>query len=315
MKPYPSNVGLFWIQGVKVWSQVLDSGYITERVFKSLNLPIEEEHHLSVFTFGSKIAQELESPLVRSQISTKTGGWLELFVNVVPMITDGVAYPKDFLEVLKDEFELADDGSLMNQVDMLIGNDYFDKIMSTKKIEIQENVFLIESQLGWILSGKPVKGQDDTILTVHTYFQTHLENKLTQPDLPLEGNTINLKSLWELESIGITDSPKSCRDEEAIKRFNETTEIINDRYTVSWPWIEYPPTLPSNYGIAYGRLVALLKRLDTEALSKYNETLEQQLELGIIEPVSKPEDPLDHPVYYHPHHGVIVEGLDHIESA
>ncbi|XP_063635507.1 uncharacterized protein LOC134806149 [Cydia splendana] len=178
--------------------------------------------------------------------------------------------------------------------------------MSTGKIQIQENLYLVESELGWILSGKPDSYHDrNDDLSVLTYYQASWENRLNEPDPPLD--TGNVKSLWELESIGITDSPKVNRDEEAIKHFNENTIFKDNRYFVSWPWNEYPPDLQSNIGLAHGRLVSLLKRIDTEALRIYDQTLQEQFKTGIIE-IIEDEGTTDHPIHYLSHHGVSAPG-------
>ncbi|XP_063535382.1 uncharacterized protein LOC134745317 [Cydia strobilella] len=176
--------------------------------------------------------------------------------------------------------------------------------MRTEKIELEENLYLVDSVFGWILSGKPNEGKNDE-LTVLTYFQTSYGNKLNKPDPPLDMGSV--KNLWELESIGITDSPNSNRDEEAIKTFNETTVVEDNRYVVSWPWNEYPPDLPSNFGLAYGRLVSLLNRMDKETLVVYEQTLKDQVDKGVIEIVPNNVE-VDHPVHFLAHHGISAPG-------
>lgn len=71
---------------------------------------------------------------------------------------------------------MADDGSRRDQVDMLIGNDYCNSLISNEKIELQNGLFLIDSDFGWILSGQcnfPLKIKDQ--LSVLTYHQTIIE--------------------------------------------------------------------------------------------------------------------------------------------
>ncbi len=288
---------------------LFDSGsqrsYITLKVAKELNLEIEEENNLSVFTFGSNCPRDFTSPVVKFELESKLQNKRIIYANVVPMISQGVPYPQQELRNWENREILADDGSLSDQVDILIGNDYYHTFMSTGKKEISENLFLVESEFGWILSGRLDTKPVDT-LTAVTYFQTGIEIRLNQPDLPIDKGDVSF--LWDLESIGINDSPKASREEEAINNFNETTNIIGNRYTVSWPWNTYPPELPSNYGLAYGRLVHLLKRSDKETLEIYNKTLEDQIDKGIIEIIKRPNKPEDHPIHYLPHHGVTQKG-------
>lgn len=286
---------------------LLDSGsqrtYVTQQLAKRLKLPVEEECQLSIFTFGAKSPQVIDSNLVRLQILTRLNKVITLHANVVPSISVGVPYPDINLEGLDENLILADDGSLSPDIDILVGNDYYFTLIEQKRINLADNLFLIESKLGWILTGKLDMKEKD-VLSALTYFQAN-ETKLTPPDLPLDNS--NIKCLWDLESIGICDSPKDTIDEDAIRQFNENTEIVNNRYMVQWPWRDYPPDLPVNFGLAYGRLINLLKRSDNSLLNLYDETLHEQIEEGIIEII--PEEEINtlhynHPTHYLPHHGI-----------
>lgn len=289
---------------------LLDSGsmrsYVTEKTARKLNLKVEDNDQLIVFTFGSDKPQKLDSSLVKLHINTRTNKRLVVYANVVPSITNGISTHSQELEEWKhqNDYLLADDGSLSDRVDILIGNDYFYTFMSTEKVELRENLYLVNSEFGWILSGKTTDKFKNR-LSALTYFQASYETRLNEPDLPL--NNSSMKALWDLESIGITDSPNASREEETIKHFNENTILTNGRYYVSWPWKEYPPELQSNFGLAYGRLIGLLKRMNTETLEAYKQTFNDQLKKGVIEPVPIGGE-TGHPVHYLPHHGVLVPG-------
>ena len=62
----------------------------------------------------------------------------------------------------------------------------------------------------------------------------------------------NLDQFWNLESIGITESPSSSDDDQALEIFNQTVKFTGSRYMVTWPWMEKPPDLPQNYHLALG---------------------------------------------------------------
>lgn len=285
---------------------LMDSGsqrsYITQKIVKALNLHVEEENHLSVFTFGTSKPQEYYSQLVRFLMITQTGQQILLRANAVPTISQDIPYPKDELSKYRNELILADDGSLEGQVDLLIGNDYYFTLMSTEKRKVKENLYLINSDLGWILSGKCNLYEDINEVSIVTYFQSN-ETKLCKPDLPL--SNVTLKTLWDLESIGITDSPNTTKEEEAVKTFNDTTKFKDGRYWVSWPWKTYPPDLPTNKGLVQGRLISLLRRMNKDALLSYNDTIQEQLTNGIIEEVPFQEIfQSQYPIHYLAHHGV-----------
>src|SRR4051812_21213753 len=68
-----------------------------------------------------------------------------------------------------------------------------------------------------------------------------------------------IRQWWDLESIGIRDSPEVDDDAMAVEFFKRTPRRGPDgRYIVSLPWREFPPDLPSNYNMAYSRLGAWL---------------------------------------------------------
>ncbi|XP_049864868.1 uncharacterized protein LOC126366028 [Pectinophora gossypiella] len=289
---------------------LMDSGsqrsYVTKRIATELNLAVIEEHHLSVFTFGTDQPLEYDSPLVKLNILTRTNEEVVLYANVVPTIAQHVSYPGEELYHWKNECILADDGSLGDQVDILIGNDYYFTVIDTTKKRITENLFLVDSKFGWMLTGKTEKKNIDN-LSVITYFQSNKETKLNKPDLPLDN--MHLKNLWDLECIGITDSPNTTKEEEAMKNFNDNTKYKDKRYFVCWPWNNNVSTLPTNLGLVTGRLINLLRRMDKDTLKLYDETIRNQLEDGIIEAV--PSDEIDHSIHtihYLPHHGVKTPG-------
>ena len=61
-----------------------------------------------------------------------------------------------------------------------------------------------------------------------------------------------------------------------------------NQYYVTWPWRDdVTDELPENFELAMGRLGSLVKQMkDTpELLNKYNETIQDQLNKGIIEKV------------------------------
>ncbi|XP_049870313.1 uncharacterized protein LOC126369792 [Pectinophora gossypiella] len=298
---------------------LLDCGsqrsYVTSKVAKELNLPVIEENQLTVFTFGAQTPKEIDSPLVAFDIVTRTNTRTTIHANIVPLITNRVPCPYDNIrnieELIHDEdIILADDGSRDDQVDILIGNDYYYSFMANKRVKVDENLYLVKTDFGWMWSGQCLMTKHDKDhLSVLTYFQSSIDTMTPfyEPDLPLQ--TDNLKQLWDLESIGIVDSPKTTREEEAIKWFNETTEYIENRYYVQWPWTEYPPAnLPVNFGLALGRLTNLLKRLDPVTIKQYDDVLKDQLSKGIIEEINDHSLHDDHPVHYLPHHCIKQEG-------
>lgn len=299
---------------------LLDCGsqrtYITKDLAEKLKLPELEKNHLSVFTFGTDHPNEIESPLVNFEMTTKINKRMIIHANVVPHITKDVpTLPHDITQQVRDSdhrlksIVIADDTSLGNRVDILLGNDYYFSLINGEKIQISDNLYLVNSIFGWMWSGRRpnTNVNDRDQLSVVTYFQSSIEcSSFCEPDLPLKSD--NIKRLWDLESIGITDSPKAERDDEAVKQFNETIKFFDNRYHVKWPWIEYPPLLPSNFGLSLGRLKTLLRRLDDDTVLSYDNIIREQLNKNIIEEVPNPNSFETHPVHYLPHHCIAQGG-------
>ena len=115
----------------------------------------------------------------------------------------------------------------------------------------------------------------------------------------------SLEDFWNLETIDINYSPVDPQDSEALKALHETLRYEGGRYYVSWPWKNKITCLPENRELAFGRLKSLVRKMrnNCELVKQYDNIIQDQLHLGVIEKV-KPE-PADGIKYYIPHHAVI----------
>nr|CAD2186287.1 unnamed protein product [Meloidogyne enterolobii] len=118
-------------------------------------------------------------------------------------------------------------------------------------------------------------------------------------------NESEIKSWWDLQSIGITENPEENEDETAQELFDKSIRQVDGRYRVKWLWKDEIPDLPTNFGIAYKCLESLLNRLQNdqglENLKRIDKTIKDQLNLGIIEESFKSKGELEH---YLPHRPV-----------
>ena len=80
--------------------------------------------------------------------------------NVVPNVTRLFERKpinnKSIKEILR-KYELTDtlpSSCEKCDIDLLIGNDYYADIVSTKRITLKDGLYLLGSKLGWILSGR-----------------------------------------------------------------------------------------------------------------------------------------------------------------
>ena len=95
---------------------------------------------------------------------------------------------------------------------------------------------------------------------------------------------------WDLSLIGIKENPKETDDVQVLQNFTKTVSYdeTNEQYTVRLPWRIFPPEdLPTNYGLAYGRYLTLLRKLDAnlELRSQYKQVCQQETRNSFIEKV------------------------------
>ena len=216
---------------------LLDTGsqrrYITENLAKTLNLTLGKPNNITLVTFGSKKPQKIKSPSTTMDITLRDGSTLTINAKVIPSITRTVYRGPIYLGCLQkadcflNQYDLADTLPCKGEsstIDLLVGNDYYLDLVISKKVEIQPVLYLLESNLGWILSGRTseyaVKKQESSMLVL-TY-ETDIEREshlFTSVDklLPVKAN---LQDFWNLETIGINDSPVDPQDSEALKVFH-----------------------------------------------------------------------------------------------
>ena len=197
-------------------------------------------------------------------------------------------------------------------VEMLIGNDYYFDLLLPRKIDLRPGLCLFQSRLGWIVGGRYT--DDDSfrqpaliVSTIGIPFKgvkstTHM---LTSADTSLFTKP-NLEQFWDLESLGIRESPTTSDDDQALSNFNKTVFCADKRYFVTWLWKEKSPDLPQNYQLVVGRLRSMSQKLSKipELLKQYDKIIDEQLDKIVIERVTanSEEGPLK---YYIPHHPVI----------
>jgi len=158
------------------------------------------------------------------------------------------------------------------------------------QIEVQPGLYLLESNFGWLVSGR-------------------MSGKRPPSAAAMIANATIISTLWDLETLGIREPNLSNEKEEelALQQFYANISYDNDsnRYSVTWLWRSYPPPIPSNYGLAAGVLRTVLRRTPKNHLNLVKEIFEQQLASGIIERVD--DDRIKENTHYLPYHFVINE--------
>ena len=196
---------------------IFDTGitrtYITEELAKVLKVKSVEQE-TSVYSFGSTKAKEKTSPVVDLAIKIKAGKTITIKATVTPQITGPLKRVPIQIEnqrKIQKDYPLTD--TLPKDIEtytlgLLIGNDYYNDIILDKRKKIQDNLYAINSKLGWIISGKVSSTNDNekenVMFAIAPASSCLLAN--IHPMTMERGSTLfepNTEELWNLETIGI----------------------------------------------------------------------------------------------------------------
>ena len=249
---------------------LLDSGsqrtYVTEKLAEQLQLTREKEEEIKLTTFGSDTLQTIKTTQTKLNIKLKNGQFLEISANIIPVISGTVQRKamkirsSENLEHLVSSLDLADTiprESESSSVELFIGNDYYLDIILSQKIEVQPGLYFLASKLGWILTGRTNEldsGVNEASILILTYGNDLLETGLVTDVDAVLPHKRNIQDFWNVETIGILDTPETSLDELVQKKFEQSLKFENGRYQVTWPLKDVNPDLPTNRELALGRL-------------------------------------------------------------
>lgn len=290
---------------------LFDSGsqrsYITDRAKKLLQLVPKGEQTLSIATFGALKEQTRVCPIVDVGVVLKGYPTMSLSLYTVPSICEPLSCQPITACVEANNhllgLELADssDGNTQSPVDMLIGCDHYWDLVTGSICRSERGPTAIHTKLGWVLSG-PTPSSNPALrsATNCSVIATHLLRVDCQA---LESTQLEeqLRSFWELESLGIHEEERTLYDD-----FASSITFKNGRYKVLLPWKDFHEPLPDNYLLSLKRLQGLLCRLrqDHAMLKEYDNTIKDQIAKGIVELVPSEKTNANR-VHYLPHHPVV----------
>lgn len=293
--------------GVRI---LLDGGaqatFIREEVAQKLELPIVGEQAVTVYNFANKTPSVEKRKVVRINIQSAVEPCkkVEIIAIVLPYLCEAIA-TTEFKEVekLMDKkgYKLCDPPSQAKlgetNVEILVGGDYYWEIVTGQIERFSKNLVCLETKFGWVIQG-PI-----------TTPSLKINNSVVRVGLVNLGKTSDMmKSLWELEALGIDGNPQvEPVDTKIMEKFKEDIEFKSGRYHVKFPWRVEKEVLSNNIAVATQRMKPLVKKfnLDSELYAEYKKVIEEQLELGIAEKVENPnlaENSVG--TYYMPHQPV-----------
>uniref|UniRef100_A0A914YV92 Reverse transcriptase domain-containing protein n=1 Tax=Panagrolaimus superbus TaxID=310955 RepID=A0A914YV92_9BILA len=165
--------------------------------------------------------------------------------------------------------------------DIVIGNDYFcDFVIKVKKYH---GTTFLETILGDIVVGEKLSQKQ-----VNVNFAISTQKEVED---------------WQYEAAGFEQEDPD--DSIAFDMFEKSKRLVDKRFEVGFPWKPTKRPLPSNLGLAYGRLSSVYKKLKDhpKRLEEYDGKFKEQVEQEIIEQVEGEGENGDI-VHYLPHHPI-----------
>ena len=190
---------------------------------------------------------------------------------------------------------LSDVGGESKVIDVLIGADIQGKLMTGKKIELDNGLIAFETHFGWTVIGKVHDDsiKSDTVTMIATMFA--------------QGASVS--DLWHLDVLGIKDSiensERALREKEAREFLIRTAKLNADgHYEVRLPLLENHTSVSNNYDISRNRLTKTISRLETQGiLAAYDDIFKQWKAEGVIE--KAPDVSVNGFCHYLPHRPVV----------
>ena len=134
--------------------------YITEEIIKKIKLTTKGNVKFTVFTFGASKPEKIATPIIIVFLKPKKGNTVSIKASVVPEISGNIQrtpikIDNQFKIIRK--YELADTlpkHTESSSIGILIGNNYYNDIMSTERIKILEGLYIIKPKFGWMINGR-----------------------------------------------------------------------------------------------------------------------------------------------------------------
>ena len=269
-----------------------DLSFVTQDLVKKLDLKKSGEETFSFSGFGDA---ESGPRTKRKVYNLELGGISVKLAGIDTLCAEMYRAPVPRQVISKFDIEFSEDFEIGRsiKVDILIGLDYYWELVSPEWVQI-DSLVAQKTRCGWMLSGS-YAGK-----SVSKGFQMLCLNNISENVL---------RSLWELDDIGIVDDDASPAANKVMAKFEESTTFQKGRYEVNLPWKENQKgRLMDNKGIAEKRLHSLSRRLagNPKLKEAYNENLSEMEKVGMIKEVSKCEK-REGPIFYLPHRPVVRE--------
>uniref|UniRef100_A0AAF5PJA6 DUF1758 domain-containing protein n=1 Tax=Wuchereria bancrofti TaxID=6293 RepID=A0AAF5PJA6_WUCBA len=277
------------------------SSFILRKLASRLGLAETTKEELKLFSFGNQFPKLYQTNKVKLGIRTLESKIITINAYALDYLTDKlqIINPSSYdMKFITRQKQLDESEGYWRRPDIIIGVDHFFEFMQPYKVHsMLSGFYLLHTKVGLIITGC---GYTNMTCELDSLNSINVTTVITNPDVD---------QFWKLEVIGINEQPNDQDDEEALKQFKNSITKGNNRYQVCWPWKDKKINLQDNYGLCYGRLKTLVKRLQSNQslLERYDEIIKEQLQSNIIEKVTANMDQ-EGILHYLPHHEVLTPG-------
>ena len=271
---------------------LFDSGsqrtYLSERLVKQLNLKPINKQTLNVKTFGDDSEKTMDLNEYSFCIRNFDGDCSNYLRGLaVPLICAPLS--GQCIEVVRDQFpmlkslNLADKGRGESEIDILVGADFYWDIVDGEVKRCSSNgATILKLKLGWLLSGpydsSKVSDCSMNLAVIHA-LKVSMES-----EKEVESLSRKVDRFWDLDTIGIAKKETSVHE-----KFVDDIQLRDNRYEVKLPFKEDLHLMEDkdNFTMSLNRLEQLKRKLDKDSnlLKEYNDVIQSQLSLYVIEKV------------------------------
>ena len=259
--------------------------YLSERLVEKLKLKSVGKQDMKINAFGATKSKLISVEEYNFCLRGKQGDghYLKGFsvpVICAPLNNCRIDFGKMTIEGVNLRNFLPEDEEIDGEIDVLIGADFYWSLISEEIIRLEENLVLIRSKLGYMLSG-PMNVESSHVNCVHVMkVSSALNEQFSGKDFSAEKLDQQVERFWDLDAIGILN------DEKSVYELNsEKIEFIDERYQVELPVKDDHPLIQDNFSCCVKRLAILKNNLTKKSslLESYDEIIQKQIKEGIVE--------------------------------
>lgn len=215
----------------------------------------------------------------------------------IPHISDDVTEVNVDVIAKKFNVPVKDIQRKAGPVGVLVGINYPN--LHVGESRIQGGFVLRKSPLGWVIFGVNggVKNERKQVLHVRL------------------ANPIDITNFWMTESMGVNVQPCMCKSDQMsnlerkeLKIIEESCQLKENRWEMSYPWKRDASLLPNNYEQVLKKLESTERRLlkNPQHAESYDRQIKEMEEMGFARKVTQEElKSYDGPVHYIAHHAVV----------